>query len=58
MDTRVQITLNPQDREALGELAKKELREMRQQALHLVREGLAKKSENGEDGKTEAPAPR
>ena len=53
MTTRMQITLNPQDREALQKRAEEELRELPQQALHLLREGLAKKSENEGDGEAE-----
>ena len=45
METRLQIKLSAEDRNALQKRAKKELRDVRQQALQLVREGLAKKSQ-------------
>ena len=45
MTTRLQIRLSPEDRNALQERAEKELRNLRQQALQLVREGLANKTE-------------
>jgi len=44
MTTRLQIKLSPEDRNAFQIRAEKELRDLRQQALQLVREGLAKKS--------------
>jgi len=42
MPRRVQIELDTEDQIALHDMAKKELRDLRNQALHLVRKGLRK----------------
>ena len=49
MTTRMRIKLNAEDRNALQKRAEEELRDMPQQALQLLREGMAKKDDKHQD---------
>jgi len=54
MTHKMQITLNAREVNALDELAEAELRDIRQQARKLVREGLQQKGElEADDANTE-----
>ena len=54
MSTKMQITLNAREVNALDELALDELRDIRQQARQLVREGLQQKGKlDADDANTE-----